>query len=87
MLPEDQKRLEREADIAKALRGPDYSQLEASISRNTAAANEAKQVQAQANREFDMHAAREKAMRESVFVSQPKAESNRQRRRLLSIVR
>ena len=37
MLPEDQKRLELEADIAKAVRGPDYSRLEAEIVRNKAA--------------------------------------------------
>ena len=74
MLPEDQKRMEREADIAKALRGPDFSQLEASIARTTAVANEASQAQAQANREFDMHAAKTKAMRESVWVSRISSE-------------
>lgn len=68
MLPEDRKRLEREAGIARAGRGPDYSKLEASIARNKATANEASQVQAQANREFDMHAARQKAMRERVSI-------------------
>lgn len=36
MRPEDQKRLQREADIAKATRGPDYSQLETSIAKNKA---------------------------------------------------
>ena len=36
MLPEDQKRLQREADIAKAARGPDYSRLETDIARNKA---------------------------------------------------
>lgn len=36
MKPADQKRLQREADIAKATRGPDYSQLEASIAKNKA---------------------------------------------------
>ncbi len=36
MKPEDQKRLEREADIAKAVRGPDYSRLETEIARNKA---------------------------------------------------
>ncbi len=32
MLPEDVKRLQREADIAKAKLGPDYSRLEKEIS-------------------------------------------------------
>ena len=68
MYPEDKKRLEREADIARAVRSPDYSRLNASIARNTAAASDAKKVQAKANREFDMHAARAKAMRDSVFI-------------------
>ena len=72
MLPEDQKRLDREADIVRAVRGPDYSQLEASIARNKAAANESQQMQAEANRQFDMHAALQKAMRESVYIPQPK---------------
>lgn len=31
MLPEDEKRLQREADIAKATRGPDYSRVEGEI--------------------------------------------------------
>lgn len=70
MLPEDQKRLEREVDIARAKRGPDYSMLEASIARNKAAANSAQQAQATANRTFDMAGARQKAMRESVYIPQ-----------------
>lgn len=40
MLPEDIRRLEREASIGKAVRGPDYSQLEKSISRAKAAFRE-----------------------------------------------
>ena len=36
MLSEDRKRLQREADIAKATRGPDYSRLETSIAKNKA---------------------------------------------------
>lgn len=31
MLPEDEKRLQREADIAKSIRPPDYSRLENEI--------------------------------------------------------
>lgn len=31
MLPEDEKRLHREADIAKSIRPPDYSRLETEI--------------------------------------------------------
>lgn len=65
MLPEDQKRLERETNIAKAARGPDYSMLENSISRNKAAARDAEYLQAEANRIFNMHAARKKALEES----------------------
>lgn len=34
MLPEDEKRLEREADIARSVRGPDYSIVEHSIARD-----------------------------------------------------
>ncbi len=34
MLPEDDKRLQREADIARCVRGPDYSELERSIAQN-----------------------------------------------------
>lgn len=47
MLPEDQKRLEREADIARAVRGPDYHQLLESISRNKADFQKRKQAQAE----------------------------------------
>jgi len=34
MLPEDETRLRREADIARSVRGPDYSTLERSIAAN-----------------------------------------------------
>lgn len=38
MQPGDKKRLEREANIAKAVRGPDYSVMESDIARVKAAA-------------------------------------------------
>lgn len=34
MLPEDERRLQREADIARSVRGPDNSELERSIALN-----------------------------------------------------
>lgn len=37
MKPEDQKRLDREAEIAKATRGADYSIIEGDIARSKAA--------------------------------------------------
>ena len=49
MSPEDKKRLEREADIAKAVRGPDYSRLFESITRNKAEYQQRKQTQEEAN--------------------------------------
>ena len=49
MLPEDQKRLEREADIAKAVRGPDYRQLLESIARNKAEWSKRREAQADAD--------------------------------------
>ena len=49
MFPEDKKRLEREAEIAKAVRGPDYSQLLQSISHNKAEYQQRKQAQEEAN--------------------------------------
>ncbi|MEP1145473.1 MAG: hypothetical protein ABJH52_17245 [Henriciella sp.] len=38
MNEDDRKRLEREADIAKATRGPDYSRLEGDIAKTKAEA-------------------------------------------------
>jgi len=46
MLPEDQKRLDREASIAKATKGGDYSRLEKEISN--AKSEHAKNSEAQA---------------------------------------
>lgn len=48
MSPEDKKRLEHEAEIAKAIRGPDYSRLLESISRNKAEYQKRKQTQEEA---------------------------------------
>ena len=45
MSPEDKKRLEREAEIAKATRGPNYTRLLESISRNKAEYQKRKQAQ------------------------------------------
>jgi len=46
MLPEDEKRLQREADIAKAKRGPDYSMRDKAIAKNKAAQRKRDQAQA-----------------------------------------
>ena len=59
MLPEDEKRLQREADIAKAKLGPDYSRLETEIAN-------AKSEQAskeEAGRDADAQHARGAAIR------------------------
>lgn len=49
VLPEDEKRLQREADIAKAKRGPDYSMRDSAIARNKAAEGKRDQAQAAEN--------------------------------------
>ena len=67
MFLEDQKRLEREADIAKAIRDPDYSVLDSSTARNKTAFNAARQAQTEANQRFDIHTARQKALYDSLF--------------------
>jgi hypothetical protein len=49
MLKEDEERLEREASIIAAKRGPDYTWLENSIARNKAKARELANLQAEYN--------------------------------------
>lgn len=48
MLKDDQRRLERERDIATAVRGPNYSRLEAEIRRNKVYAQKKAQMGAEA---------------------------------------
>lgn len=59
----DLKRLEREADIFKATRGPDYSRLEAEIARNKA--EYAKRTESQ--KEVDARVMRGVRMNQSYF--------------------
>ncbi|MEM9668188.1 MAG: hypothetical protein AAF950_04620 [Pseudomonadota bacterium] len=49
MLPEDERRLQREADIARSVRGLDYSKLEQSIAKNKAEFRAAQRAQSEAN--------------------------------------
>lgn len=63
MRPVDQKRLEREAEIAKATRGPDYSRLENEIAGNKAEA--AKRTEAQI--EVDQRVQRGVRMNQSYY--------------------
>lgn len=48
MLSEDQRRFERERDIAEAVRGPNYARLEAEIRRNKVYARKKAQMGAEA---------------------------------------
>ena len=69
MLPEDERRLQREADIAKAKRPPDYFRLETEIANGKAEAAQKNQ----AGRELDARqakiAAEKQAMDNSVWVA------------------
>ena len=76
MRPEDKRRLQREAEIAKATRGPDYTRLEAEIAGNKA--QHAKKVQAgkEAKAQHDRGAEIKKRL-EQIWVSQPTIERHR----------
>jgi hypothetical protein len=69
MLPEDERRLQREADIAKAKRGPDCSRLETEIANAKTEGFE----KAEAGREHDAKreqiAALKRAMDHSVWIT------------------
>lgn len=62
MLPEDQKRLERAASIARAKRGPDYSALEKSISnaKRDASDGEAAQNEFEKRKRYQLKLKRER---------------------------
>ena len=68
MLPEDERRLQREADIAEAKRGPDYSRLQTEIANAKTEGFE----KAEAGREHDAKreqiAALKRAMDYSVWI-------------------
>mmetsp|Transcript_6014 Transcript_6014/g.7398 ORF Transcript_6014/g.7398 Transcript_6014/m.7398 type:complete len:85 (+) Transcript_6014:58-312(+) len=78
MLPEDEKRLQREADIARSVRGPDFSRLAAEIAN----AKTEHAEKAEAGREYDARqaqiAALKRAMDHSVWLA-PAREQDRER--------
>ena len=78
MNADDERRIQREADIAKAKRGPDYSRLDGEISNAKAEHAE----KAEAGRGLDAIQARiaanKKAMDQSVWIP-PARESERDR--------
>jgi len=70
MLPEDERRLQREADIAKATRGPDYSRLEKEIAGNKAEHGKKAKVGQEALAKERQAAAYLKMLERSVFAPQ-----------------
>ncbi|MEL7097099.1 MAG: hypothetical protein AAGK70_16835 [Pseudomonadota bacterium] len=70
MHPDDERRNQREADIAKATRGPDYSRLEAEIAGNKAEHAKKAQAGVEARAHHNKWAAFKKMMEESVWTPQ-----------------
>ena len=80
MLPEDERRLQREADIAKAMRGPDYSRLESEIAKAKSEAAEGKELGRVADAHQARHAAIKRALENSVWIDRtPDRDEDRER--------
>ena len=78
MLPEDIRRLERKADLARAKRGPDYTQVERSIANAKRAAREAQYWQSLKTAQWHAFLASERARCEAYGrASEAKLEASR----------
>lgn len=78
MLPEDEKRLQREADIAKSKRGPDYSRLEAEIANAKSEHAEKTNAGIEAQAQWDRGAAIRR-MKEQVWAREAPLEQTKER--------
>ena len=80
MLPEDERRLQREADIAKATRGPDYSRLETEIAQAKSEAAESKELGRVADAKQKQHSAMKRMLENSVWIDRtPERDEDRDR--------